>query len=101
MPDNEYVFFSLGLQSNGTCSSITSVNDSLTNNRVALTGGAIYSTDTLSLNVTCPSGQQLDLVSGCAAWTGNSVGHALTGTGTFAEGYGNYSHACCKGGQTK
>ena len=86
MPDNEYVFFSLGLQSNGTCSSITSINDSLISNSAALTGGAIYSTDVLSLDVTCPSGQHLDLVSGCAAWTGNSVSHAVTGPGTFAEG---------------
>ena len=94
MPDNEYVFTLLDLPDDGTCSVITSINDSLINNSAALTGGAIYSTHVPSLNVTCPSGQQLDPVHGCASWTGNQVHTVETGFNTFAEGYSPHIFAC-------
>ena len=53
---------------------MTTINDSLINNSADLTGGAVYSTDVPSLDVTCPSGGKWDPVSGCASWTGNHVG---------------------------
>ena len=94
MPDNEYVFTLLDSPDDGTCSVITSINDSLINNSAALTGGAIYSTHVPSLNVTCPSGQQFDPVHGCASWTGNQVYTVATGSNTFAEGYNSHIFAC-------
>ena len=94
MPENEYVFTALGLPDDGTCSVITSVNDFLINNSAALTGGAIYSTHVPSLNVTCPSGQQIDPVHGCASWAGNQVHTVATGPYTFVEGYSSHTFAC-------
>ena len=93
-PDNEYVFTMLDLPEDGTCSVINSLNDSLINNSAALTGGAIYSTHVPSLNVTCPSGQQMDPVHGCASWTGNQVHTVATGPYTSVEGYSSHMFAC-------
>ena len=94
MPDNEYVFTVLDLPDDGTCSVITSINDSLINNSAALTGGAIYSTHVPSLNVTCSSGQQMDPVHGCASWTGNQISTVATGPTTSAEGYNSHIVPC-------
>ena len=86
MPENEYVFASLALPENGSCSVLSSTNDALVNNSAALTGGGIYSTDLLSLSVTCASGEPMDTMSGCASWTDNSVYQIAAGPGRRVAG---------------
>lgn len=55
------------------CSVVRSVGDSFVDNQAAVAGGAVYATDMASLNMTCSSGLPRDNVTGCPAWTGNTV----------------------------
>ena len=62
----------------GKCSHMDSASNVISANHASLAGGAIYSTETAFLNVTCDDKLAPSLLrAGCPTWSNNTVGPAM------------------------